>query len=80
MTAAACVIVALALVGCSAHHARPEVLVVRDPNKLCRMVRFSGCGASRAGPAFVDIDDPDEFLRLHRRVVVEDGVDQRARL
>lgn len=48
--------------GCAATAARPEILVVRDPYKLCRVVAFSRCDTGHASPAFIDADDAGALL------------------
>jgi len=54
----------LLCVGCASSPVRPEILTVRDPDKLCRVVAFSRCGAPMAASAFVDTSDVTAVLGL----------------
>lgn len=50
------VAIALLLSACATTRARPEVLTVRDPNKLCRIVAFSRCHPGTDASSFIDTD------------------------
>jgi hypothetical protein len=60
-------LVGLLCLGCASAPTRPEILTVRDPDKLCRVVAFSRCAARMASSpasAFVDTGDVTAVLGL----------------